>query len=346
MSDDVVKISGLTHAEFFKRPSNQWFLACLYLAEGLLESVKQTHIEEETNSYITHCESDLKKLYMDLNIVIQNLNNLLPSISNKPMIRRQIVRLYREKFKDFSKIGTKNLNYIMELLKDNLMEEPDNEKNIYLWFQVARHHPNVTLDDAIEYLSAWSSRTNQVQALYYYYVLMVLKGMEGYEFERSRAKRLIEACAKEAEKSPYKTFCFEWFGIGEGLQSLVHHRMIDEAGGNQLRTVRGIVTEYKHPGNGKIEVNGFEVFFKPGQAKGITKDSLNKEVELQFGFSYDGLRAKSKSVRALDYLEENMPADDKKTAHKKTQQAQEETAFELAYKIKGKAAIRWLFLSR
>ncbi|MGX9708535.1 hypothetical protein [Laceyella tengchongensis] len=46
------------------------------------------------------------------------------------------------------------------------MEEPDNEKNIYLWFQVARHHPNVTLDDAIEYLSAWSSRTNQVQALY------------------------------------------------------------------------------------------------------------------------------------------------------------------------------------
>ncbi|MRG29756.1 hypothetical protein [Laceyella tengchongensis] len=67
---------------------------------------------------------------------------------------------------------------------------------------------------------------------------------------------------------------------------------------------------------------------------------------MQFGFSYDGLRAKSKSVRALDYLEENMPADDKKTAHKKTQQAQEETAFELAYKIKGKAAIRWLFLSR
>jgi hypothetical protein len=116
------------------------------------------------------------------------------------------------------------------------------------------------------------------------------------------------------------------------LQSLVHHRMLDEAGENQLRTVRGIVTEYKHPGNGKIEVNGFEVFFKPGQAKGMTKDSLNKEVELQFGFSYDGLRAKSKSVRALDYLEENVPADDKKMEHKKTQQAQEETAFELAYK--------------
>lgn len=209
MIDDLVKISGLTHAEFFKRPNNQWFLACLDLAEGLLESVKQTHIEEETNPYITYCESDLKKLYMDLNILIQNLNNLLPSISNKPMIRRQNVRLYREKYKDFSKTGTKNLNYIMELLKDNLMEEPDNVKNIYLWFQVARHHPNVTLDDAIEYLSAWSSRTNQVQAFYYHYVLMVLKGMEGYEFEKSRAKRLIEACAKAAEKPPYKTFCFE-----------------------------------------------------------------------------------------------------------------------------------------
>ncbi|MGX9708534.1 hypothetical protein [Laceyella tengchongensis] len=58
MIEDVVKISGLTHAEFFKRPSNQWVLACLDLVEGLLESVKQTHIEEESNTYITHCEND------------------------------------------------------------------------------------------------------------------------------------------------------------------------------------------------------------------------------------------------------------------------------------------------
>jgi hypothetical protein len=115
------------------------------------------------------------------------------------------------------------------------------------------------------------------------------------------------------------------------LQSLVHHRMLDEAGGNQLRTVRSIVTEYKHPDNGKVDDNGFVAFFKPGKAKGITKDSLNKEVALQFGFSCDGLRAKSKSVRALDYLEENVTADDKKTAHKKTQQAQKETTIGLAY---------------
>jgi hypothetical protein len=43
--------SGLTHAEFFKRLNNQWFLACLDLAKCLFESVKQTHIEEETNPY-------------------------------------------------------------------------------------------------------------------------------------------------------------------------------------------------------------------------------------------------------------------------------------------------------
>jgi hypothetical protein len=94
------------------------------------------------------------------------------------MIRRQIVRLKERNTRILSKPA-------QELLRDNPMEEPDNEKSIYLWLQAACHYPNMTLDDAIEYLSAWSSRTNQVQALYYHYVHMVLKEMEGISLKKA-----------------------------------------------------------------------------------------------------------------------------------------------------------------
>lgn len=183
----------------------------------------------------------------------------------------------------------------MNLMAENIKNEPDKEGNFYLWFQAARHSTMKILD-AIDLMARWKTQSTSLDASYYFYVLKVIGAIEGSSTEMADAVKLIAESKLKARSLPNNTYCHEWYGLNHEMRRLVSGREVK--GGLQedkCELVRGIITEWTHNGEGYITIrsaNQLKVFFNPSETK-ITEDYLNQEVEFYLGFSYDGLRAKN-----------------------------------------------------
>lgn len=290
--DYAVTISGKTKADFFsqnKEPFSEW----LDIAESLLEEVKRINLDEDESGKIEDCVNDLLTFYENYEQILQNLRSQLEKGKFPTRTRRQIVRTYFRKKEDFSK-DLKTVNNILSLMEQNIENEPDNEKNFYLWFQAARYS-KVSLDDAIGKLSKWKANSTSVDAIFYFYVLKVFRSLQGYSDSTVDAYNLIKECKAKGKSN---ITILEWCGKGIDLSKFVSRNSITpENKEEKLELVQGYFTEYTHDGSGKITIEDkLEVFFSPTQAK-LTSNDLNKPVEFYLGFSYDGLRADSFSVR-------------------------------------------------
>lgn len=290
--DYAIILSGKRKVDFFSQnaePFSEW----LDLAESLLEEVKRINLDDDESGKIEDCVNEIMAFYENYEQILQNLRNLLEKGKNPSRTRRQIVRTYFRGKEDFT-TDIRTINNILSLMEQNINNEPDNEKNFYLWFQAARHS-YVTLDEAISKLSKWKSNSRAVDSVYYFYILKVFRSLQGYTDATIDAFNLIKECKAKGKS---QITIFEWYGKGLDLNKLVNRNEITtENKNNKLELVEGYFTEYLHDGSGKITIaNKLEVFFSPTQAK-LTSDDINKAVEFYLGFSYDGLRADSYSVR-------------------------------------------------
>lgn len=290
--DYAISISGKTKIEFFKQ-NTEPFAEWLDLAESLLEEVKRANLDDDESGKIEDCVNDIMEFYDNYEQILQNLRSQLEKGKNPSRTRRQIVRTYFRKKEDYWK-DPKTTKSILELMEQNIDNEPDNEKNFYLWFQAARHS-KVTIEDAMNKISKWKANSNTIDAVYYFYILKVFRSLQGYSEATIDAYNLIKECRGKG-KSNIKIF--EWCGKGDGLAKFVSRNSISpENKEEKLELVEGYFTDYIHDGNGKITIEDkLEVFFSPTQAK-LTSSDVNKPVQFFLGFSYDGLRADSYSVR-------------------------------------------------
>ena len=292
-------LSNQTKEQFLsseKEPYAEW----LDEASTLLEEVKRLTVGEEgtENEKVTQCDDDLNSFFERYDLVIQNLNNQLDKGKNPERIRRQISRFMIKKQPNLGQ-DSKSTNRIMELMSENIKNEPDKEGNFYLWFQAARHS-NLHISDAIDKMARWKAKSITLDASYYFYVLKVMRAIEGYSDEMVEAVKLIQESKQKSRTLPNNTYCHEWYGQLSEMRRMVHGR--DVYGGNwedKCELVKGIITGYLHDGSGKITLrnaNLLEVFFNPSETK-ISEDDINKEVEFYLGFSYDGLRAKDVQLK-------------------------------------------------
>lgn len=293
--------------EYIAGIMNTWYGECLDHAESLIEKLKGIILDYEDNDYLTTCEGDLLDQYGNLSDVLNHWNNMLDRTMNPDLRRRCRRGIVRAHTKDnpFKSMDQSTIQRITDLMEANIQDKVDEGENIFLWFQAARFDRRVQLNKAIDNLQRWRQHNSSIYVLYYLYILKVCKAFEGYSDAREEAKKLIDECKTKALRLPNNTFPYEWYGTGKELGHLVSFKDIKEGAEDNLERLQGIVTEYTHGGQGKIEVNGFNVFFRPSQANdgsgGFSQDDVGKTVLLQLGFSYDGLRANSKSVRSLDY---------------------------------------------
>lgn len=288
-------ISGKSKADFLaenKQPYSIW----LDTAETLLEEVKRINIDDEDSTKISQCEDGLHDLYEKYNLILQNLNNQLIKGEQPQMIRRQIVRTY---FKKDNKISSNKdaIKRIMSLMETNILDEPTNEKNFYLWFKAARYS-SISLKEALSKLSKWNSNSGVIDALYYFYILKVFGALQGSSEDTIDAEKLIKECKAKAPKSQNRTTCFEWYGKGNNLQKLINKNGFDSTNKeSKLTLVEGYFTDFKHMGDGTITIcDKLKVYFSPAQAK-LTEDDKGIIVRFYLGFSYDGLRADSPSIK-------------------------------------------------
>lgn len=292
--DYAITMSNKSKVEFFKQnkdPFSDW----LDIAETLLDEVKRINSDNDESGKIEECVNNIIEFYDNYEQILQNLRNQLDNGKNPTRTRRQIARIYFRKKENYYS-DNKVITSILSLMEQNIENEPNNEINFYLWFQAARYS-KITIDEALSKTSKWKANSNTTDAIYYLYILKVVRALDGYSDSVFDANNLIRECKSKGKSN---IVVYEWYGSGFDLNKLVNRNSITEDNKNtKLQFVEGYFTEYLHDGSGKITIQDkLEVFFSPTQAK-LTSSDLNRRVQFYLGFSYDGLRADSASVQII-----------------------------------------------
>jgi tetratricopeptide (TPR) repeat protein len=308
--DHAKSASGFNAVETAANPNaDPWIREAFQKIEDLLLVVRQHRVGEQASEYEERCRADLDKLYGAHDQALQRWQSLLDRRDAKgqcvvyaPPIRRQIVWTHLARCdRKWDKMPSKNLQRTLDLLEQNLQEEPADDRNIRLWIQGARFLPNPpTIDVAAERVAYWRSNGDSLDAIYYIYVLHAIQAIGGSTLAGDRAMRSLEESKNRARFRRDRTRSFEWLGVGQGLKQLVHQDMLGEwdrendfwTNTSPLRRLEGVVSSISGQQAGEIEVSGgLKAFFVPGIAGLASGRDENVHVKLFLGFSYEGLRA-------------------------------------------------------
>ncbi len=275
----------------------------LDLAEDLLDQAARLREGERPSVHVERCRVQMDALYGNFDVVLQGWNNLLarPDVY-RPPIRRQLVQAYVvRKNRRWDQLDARETARIVELLDQNLLEEPNDRRNLRLWMQaVRRSQPPVLLDQVIERISYWRVNSPEIDPVYYLYILYALKVMDGYVLALDGLKDSLEECRRRARLRPNRTGSFEWIGPGKGLGHLVHYTELGEwstdrdfwGGASRLLKMKGVIISISGPEAGLVEMSGgVRAFFVPGKSGHSRGRDENRQVEFFVGFSYDGPRA-------------------------------------------------------
>lgn len=292
-----------SHADFLVSQSAAWYREQLDEIENLLEQVKSLREGEKPTNYILDCEARLNEVYDNYSRALEGWNELLSRRDVfAPPVRRQIVRAYLTRQKrDWSSLGQTEIERIIDLMEDNMREEPTSDHNIRIWFRAVRFSSRQDIDIALDKLANWKAQGDSLEAYYYLYVLHVLKAMDGSMIERVRSDELIQMSRARARNQRNRTRSFEWFGKGKGLRRLKHYSELGEwnydanffTNTSVLERVEGRIAQINRPEAGTIELAscGLSAFFVPAVARFYKGRDENVQVSFYLGFSYDGLRA-------------------------------------------------------
>lgn len=273
------------------------------VAEDLLEQAGKLRQGERPSAHVEQCRVQLDALYGRFNEVLQGWDNLLSRTDvYRPPIRRQLVQTYVvRRNRHWERLEMKEIKRIVELLEQNLLEEPHERRNLRLWLQaVRRMRPPLNLENAIEKVTYWKTNTTDIDPVYYLYILHALRALDGYELALGPYKENLEECRRRSRMRPNRTGSFEWLGRGDALARLVHY---SELGGwstegdfwrdsGRLSRVRGTIGMISGPQSGHVDLSsGVRAFFVPGRSDHAKGRDENRTVDFYLGFSYDGPRA-------------------------------------------------------
>lgn len=300
--DFYFKISSYDDKTNFMRNLDPWLHSKLDLAEEMLSKVKFQTQMKGNNSFVDSCNISIQNLYGDYARVIEGWNNLLTkNYGNKPSIRRSIIWAYVRRSSNWENLQNKEIVKILSLIEDNIQEEPDNSKNIILWFNAARRSESITINSAIVKISTWRTLSETDDSIYYLGILNTILAIEGASTAKINAENLIKELSEKKRNAPFRKHCYEYLGKGVGLTKLIKRKIaISYSEENEitynteiLQKVKGKISFIKGPEAGNIELTcGLSAFFIPARGEGFAKDrDINKNVEFYLGFSYDGLRA-------------------------------------------------------
>lgn len=300
-----------SYVDFLTDPGSLEYQEKLGLAEELLEDVK--HIQggekQRFSRYVLGCEARINGVSEDYTRIIEGWTRLLsqPDVYKPPIRRRLAFAYVGNRNRSWDDLGPEELEEIIRLMESNLLAEPDNDRDIRLWFRAARRTPSAAIDSAIERLSYWYARGEATDALYYLYVLQTLKAIDGSAVAKAKAERLIKESRRAARNLEYRTRSYDWLGEGSEMTCLVHYSRLGDWDRDKdfwtniepLERVSGLVAVIDRPEVGSIELEcGLKAFFVPARAvdefghPGFVRERHeNKRVSFFLGFSYEGLRA-------------------------------------------------------
>ena len=289
--------------------ADPWLRESFERVEDLLRTVREQRRGQMPSDHETRCRAELDVLYGAHDQALQRWDQLLQrkgpngqGIVHAPPIRRQIVWLQLARCeRRWDQLSPPQLKRSLDLLNENIQQEPNDDRNIRLWLQGARFlTPPPSISFAAERVATWRLRGDSLDANYYLYVVKTLEALDGSAIAANDAQRSIEICKNKAGFRRDRTRSFEWVGNGVGLRRLIHQ---DQLGGwdevtdfwintKPLLRLRGVVSRIHAPQSGEIELRwGMKAFFAPAKAGMSYGRDENRPVSFFLGFSYEGLRA-------------------------------------------------------
>jgi hypothetical protein len=203
--------------------------------------------------------------------------------------------------RSWDSLEEREVTRVLELMEENMLQEPANDRNIRFWFQAARRSKRYSLESAIEKVSYWRANSESVDARFYLYILYVLQALDGSELARGVAVDLMRECGQKAEGLRNRHHSLEWLGHGTGLACIVHYQRLGEDweaefdSGRILSLVDGRISKIRGPEAGEIELScGLKAFFVPlrgHEGRSFAPGDENVPVQFCLAFTYDGLRA-------------------------------------------------------
>jgi len=289
---------------YLAQPSTDVFLReSIQRAEDLLEQIRRQREGEETSAYEAKSRGHLSKLYGQHEEALQIWNNLLTrNDSFRPPLRRQIVWTYlARRDRSWKRLERKEVNRIVELLNENITEDPSNEKDLRLWVQGIRYldYPP-SLESVIERLTYWRANSGSLDSVFYLYLFHSLLALEGSAASVVQAQRFLDESKQLSRFRRNRTKSFEWLGEGTGLRRLIHQSELGEwdrstdfwESVGRLARIEGRIEKIDGPQAGRISIpGGLTAFFVPARSGHLPNKSENRLVDFYLGFSYDGPRA-------------------------------------------------------
>jgi hypothetical protein len=294
------RLSGeQTYAAFLTKPTAGIYRDLLEEAEESIDAAQEIRGGDHASFAAEEAELGVLRLYDDYQRLLQGWRNLLqrPDLY-KPPIRRRLARAYRNRHGSWRKASPRDVRQAVELLEENLRDDPRDIASLLEWLWAARFIP-VSVDRAADLVETWASTENDRDAFYYDYVLACLRVLKGQDSAIPEYHRKLERSKERSSFFGNRRFSYEWLGEEAELGRIIHHtdlrdwdRSGDEPPPSILARVTGRVNKITGPASGIIDLGrGIEAFFVPqrsGLHRGIDE---NRRVSALLSFRYDGPQA-------------------------------------------------------
>ncbi|MFI5864793.1 hypothetical protein [Streptomyces sp. NPDC051546] len=289
-----------TYSRFLARPSAVAYRDLLGDAEDALDAALEIRGSDRISRVAEEAEVELLKIYDDYQALLQGWRNLLERTDvYKPSVRRRLARVYRQRHGSWRKANPRDIKQAVELLNDNLMDNPRDFASLREWLQAARFLP-ASLDRAADYVTTWArAEPFSREALFYDYVLTGLRVLEGQDSAMPEYKRKLELCRERTAGFGNRRFNYEWLGQGVELGRLVAHDDLRDWNRREnapaplfLTRLEGRVDRITGPASGVIDFGrGIHAFCVPRRANLVRGIHENRSITGLLAFRYDGPEA-------------------------------------------------------
>lgn len=293
---------------FFNNNNDSWYIEYLDRACTLFDECK-SQIDDEDMSF-KETQANLFEVLGEIEGTIETWEEYLKNAPQyaKSRVRRMLARAYQNRNIHRGDWNQTEVKRIIDLMQQNIYDEPQKSGNIRIWFDAIRQlktdTPDNILDDAIIKLNSWVLSSGSIEAYYYRFILKFIKAIDGSTSAENELPRLLRDLKNKAVHMQNRTVIHEWFGReGEGIEKLISskeyrtNRKEDEIQ-EDLHLLNGRISDYYvNDNHAYISIFGIDVFFNPSNTRGeIDRSKTKQRVKFGLGFSYDGPRAYNSSI--------------------------------------------------